>query len=74
VFYIYKEVIREIIHKTLRILSQVVEAYKAVARFKEGCHHMYIQAKKDTTQEWFPTKYRVTEEEMGHIIKDWDDE
>jgi hypothetical protein len=33
-FYIYKEVIRESIQKTPRILPQVVEAYKPVVQFK----------------------------------------
>ena len=46
-FYIYKEVIRESIQKTPRILPHVVEEYKLVALFKAGFHHMYIQAKKD---------------------------
>jgi hypothetical protein len=35
---------------------------------------MYVQAKKDPNQEWFPTWYRLTEEEMGHIMEDWDDD
>jgi hypothetical protein len=49
-FYIYKETIRENIQRTPHIPSQVVEAYKAVVRFKVGCHHMYIQEKKDPDQ------------------------
>jgi hypothetical protein len=35
---------------------------------------MYVQAKKDPTQEWVPTWYRLTEEEMGQIMKYWDDD
>jgi hypothetical protein len=35
---------------------------------------MYIQAKRDPTQECLPTRYRVIEEEMGHIMKYWDPE
>jgi hypothetical protein len=50
----------------------VVEAYKGVALFKAGHHHMYIQVKRNPTQEWFPMRYRVTEEEMGHIMEYWD--
>jgi hypothetical protein len=33
---------------------------------------MYIQVKKDPMQERLIMRYRVTEEEMGHIMKDWD--
>jgi hypothetical protein len=35
---------------------------------------MYVQAKKDLDQQWLPTQYRLTEDEMGHIMVDWDDE
>jgi hypothetical protein len=73
-FYIYKEVIRQCIQDTPCILPQVVEAYKEVVCFKEGHHHMYIQVKRDPTQEWLTMRYRVTEEEMGHIMEDWDAE
>jgi hypothetical protein len=52
----------------------VVEAYKEVAHFKAGHHHMYVQAKKDPDQQWLPTQYRLMEEEMGHIMVDWEDE
>jgi hypothetical protein len=52
----------------------VVEAYKVVACFKEGHYHMYIQAKKDLDQQWWPTQYRLMEEEMGNIMLDWDKE
>jgi hypothetical protein len=35
---------------------------------------MYVQEKKDPNQEWFPTQYKLTEEEMGHIMEYWDDD
>jgi hypothetical protein len=35
---------------------------------------MYVQVKKDPDQQWLPTQYRLTEEEMGNIMDDWDDE
>jgi hypothetical protein len=35
---------------------------------------MYVQAKKDLDQQWFPTQYRLNEYEMGHIMVDWDEE
>jgi hypothetical protein len=35
---------------------------------------MYVQAKKDPNKEWFPMRYRLTEEEMGHIMEDWVDD
>jgi hypothetical protein len=73
-FYIYKETIRDNIERTPCILPQVVEAYKEVAHFKAGHHHMYVQVKKDPDQQWLPTQYRLTEEEMGNIMDDWDDE
>jgi hypothetical protein len=73
-FYIYKETIRENIERTPHILLQVVEAYKVVACFKEGFHHMYIQVNKDPDQQWFPTQYKLMEEEMGNIMDVWDDE
>jgi hypothetical protein len=41
-FCIYKETIKDKIERTPHILPQVVEAYKEVACFKVGCHHMYI--------------------------------
>lgn len=72
-FYIYKETIRDNIERTSNIPPQVVEAYKAVVHFKAGCHHMYVQAKKDPDQQWLPTQYKLKEEEMGHIMVDWDD-
>jgi hypothetical protein len=50
----------------------VVEAYKLVVHFKVGCHYMYVQAKKDPNQEWLPTQNRLTKEEIGHIMEDWD--
>ena len=53
-FYIYKEAIREIIERTLCIEPYMVEAYKLVVLFKDGCHHMYVKDKKDPTQEWLP--------------------
>jgi hypothetical protein len=73
-FYIYKETIRESIERTSCIPPQVVDAYKTVVRFKVGRHHMYVQEKKDSDQQWFPTQYRLTEDDMGHIMVDWDDE
>jgi hypothetical protein len=73
-FYIYKETIRDNIKKTPCIPPEVVEAYKAVTHFKAGHNHMYVQEKKDPYQQWIPTQYRLTEEEMGHIMVDWEDE
>jgi hypothetical protein len=35
---------------------------------------MYVQAKKDLDQQWLSTQYRFTEDEMGHIMVDWDNE
>jgi hypothetical protein len=35
---------------------------------------MYIQVKKDPMQERLIMRYKVTEEEMGHIMEDWDAE
>jgi hypothetical protein len=34
---------------------------------------MYVQVKKDRDQQWFPTKYKLTEDVMGQIMVDWDD-
>jgi hypothetical protein len=45
--HIYKETIRDSIDQTMCIPPQAVEAYKAVEHFKAGCHHMYVQEKKD---------------------------
>ena len=42
-FYIYKETARDNIERTPHIPPQVVEAYKVVARFKVGHHHMYVK-------------------------------
>jgi hypothetical protein len=50
----------------------VVDAYKAIVHFKAGCHHMYVQSKKESNQGWIPTKYMLVEEEMGHIMVYWD--
>jgi hypothetical protein len=72
-FYIYKETIQKNIQSTPCIPPQVVEEYKPIARFKAGCHHMYVQA-RDSNQEWLPTLYRLTEEDMGHIMEDWVDD
>jgi hypothetical protein len=74
VFYIYKETIRKIIHITTCIPPQVVEAYNPVACFKAGHHHICVQAKKDPNQECMPTQYRLTKEEMGHIMEYWTDD
>jgi hypothetical protein len=73
-FYMYKETIRDNIVRTLCIQPHMVEAYKAVVHFKEGHHHMYVQAKKDPDRQWLRTQYKLTEEDMGHIMVDWDDE
>ena len=35
---------------------------------------MHVQEKKEPNQLWFPTQYRLTKEEMGHIMVDWDEE
>jgi hypothetical protein len=32
---------------------------------------MYVQVKKDPNQEWFPTWYMLTKEDMGYIMEDW---
>jgi hypothetical protein len=71
-FYIYNEMIQKSIQSMLHVPPQMVEAYKPVVRFKAGRHHMYVQAKKDPNQQWFPTWYKLTEEEMGHIMADSD--
>jgi hypothetical protein len=73
-FYIYKETIKDNIERNSCIPPWVVEAYKVVACFKVGNKHMYVQAKKDPDQHWFPTQYKLIEEEMGHIMVDWDNE
>ena len=73
-FYIYKETIRDKIERTLCIPPQVVEEYKAVAHFKERHCDMYVQSKKDPDQQWLPTQYMLTEDEMGHIMVDWEKE
>jgi hypothetical protein len=73
-FYVYKEVIQMSIQNTPCILPQVVEAYKGIACFKDGRHHMYIQAKKDPEQQWLSCRYKLTEVDVGQIIEDWEDE
>jgi hypothetical protein len=40
--------------------------------FKADHHHLYIQEKKDPREEWLAMKYRITEEDMGLIMEDWD--
>jgi hypothetical protein len=42
--------------------------------FKAGCHHIYVQAKKNPKHQWLPTQYKLMEEEMGHIMVNWDEE
>jgi hypothetical protein len=37
-------------------------------------HHMYVQDKKDPTQQWLPTTYRLTIEDVNLIINDWEEE
>jgi hypothetical protein len=37
-------------------------------------HHMYVQAKKDPTCQWFPTSYRLTTEDMSLIVNDWEED
>jgi len=73
-FYIYKETIRENIERTPCIPPHVVEAYKLVDHFKEGWHHMCVQEKKEPNQQWLENQYILTEEEMGHIMVDLEDE
>jgi hypothetical protein len=41
---------------------------------KEGHRHIYVQENNFPYQQSFPTQYRLTEEEMGNIMSDWDDE
>jgi hypothetical protein len=46
-----------------------VEAYKGIAHFKAGRHHMYIQAKRDPDQQWLSRRYRLTKDEVGRLWK-----
>jgi hypothetical protein len=46
-FFIYYNMIRDIVKKTPRITTKTVETYQDIVRFKDGMHHMYIHAKKD---------------------------
>jgi hypothetical protein len=52
--------------------TTIVESYKDIARFKEGKHHMYIQAKKDLDQQWLSMHYGVIEQEISEIVNGWD--
>jgi hypothetical protein len=62
------------IERKPHIPPQVVETYKVVTFFKEGRHHMYVQEKNDPDQQWLPTQYRLTKDNMSHIMIDLDDE
>jgi len=56
------------------ITIQLVETYQDIGSFKEGMHHMYIQAKRDPAHQWLPTSYRLTTDDVFLINDDWEDE
>lgn len=35
---------------------------------------MYVQERRDPNQEWLPTTYKLTEENVSMIVADWDKE
>jgi hypothetical protein len=51
-----------------------VEAYKYIACFKAGPHHMYVQEKIDPNQQCLPMHYMLIEKYIRHIVNDWDEE
>jgi hypothetical protein len=72
-FYVYLENITHLVAHTSCISTETVETYKDITHFKVGMHHMYVQAKKDPTRQWFPTSYRLTIEDVCLIVNDWED-
>jgi hypothetical protein len=62
----------ERIHKCIKETPQIVEAYTPIAWFQEDRHHIYIEAKKDSREEYVHTKYKITKEDIHLIMQDWD--
>jgi hypothetical protein len=51
-----------------------VEAYKEIVPFKEGRHHMYIQAKRDPNEQWLMKRDSLTRDEVGQIMEYLEDD
>jgi hypothetical protein len=60
-FFLYVERIRQSIWNAPRMSQQLVEAYVLVVKFHVDMHHMYIKSMKDPREDWFQTKYKITE-------------
>jgi hypothetical protein len=58
----------------VHIPEEVILSYQDVMHFRDGMHHLYVQAKKDLVHQELPTNYRLTVEEVHAIINDWEDD
>jgi hypothetical protein len=66
------DAIKYTIAHTPSITAETIETYRDIVRFKEGMHHMYVQAKKDPARQWLPTHYRLTTDDLCLIANNWE--
>jgi hypothetical protein len=54
-------------HMTLCTLHQ----YRPITKFHTDPHLVYITARKDENKEELQSYYKITDEDMEHITKEW---
>jgi hypothetical protein len=71
VFHAYYQQLKVAIESFLHMTPHTLHQYRLIANFRADPHFIYITECKDENQEELKSYYKMTNEDMEHIIKEW---
>ena len=74
VFYMYYQMLYEVIQKTPRITNEVIDAYSKKVWFLADMHQIWIKPHGIKKFGWYASPYRMIVEDVEQIIKEWPEE
>jgi hypothetical protein len=70
-FHTYYLQLTHVIKSFPRMTLNTLHTYRPLAKFYTKCHFIYITARKDESKEELQLYYKLTEEDLEEITKEW---
>jgi hypothetical protein len=71
IFVRYFTEMQDLIADTWCITPETVQEFGQVANFREMCHSLWMQEKRDKAKEWLQLNYCVMQEEIQREVQEW---
>jgi hypothetical protein len=74
VFHAYYQKLKVVIESFLHMTPHILHQYRPIAKFCADLHFVYITARKDEIKEELQSYYKMIDEDMEQIMKEWSKE